>query len=297
MDDIFVLALKQSKYYQPADHSSTFKKKNTDTQKGQTLIKNECNTCRSCCLFAKKSSRLYKWLNIWIKWCMYTVQIQRYLINTTRPAALRAKRQQRFLYVLSTLHNCVYIFSNTFSSKRGNVRHQGRCVTNTGESRVLKKYIFASYIYIFNKIYIYLKTQWAVQFYQKTVDRFQVDTWRHWRGSSEKTSSPAAALRTAASSGLRGAKRLLVPLLTDEAAAGRAARARRSLLGRPVALKTNSDGGCCCWSHRRLEAPGCGSTAVVESRSSATTGKRSSMIAQAVKTAQRSASVCLFVFF
>lgn len=192
-------------------------------------------------------------------------------------------------------YTIVFIFSATlFLQKEETFSLSSRplCYKHWGKSGSEKIHFCLIYIF-FNKIYIYLKTQWAVQFYQKTVDRFQVDTWRHWRGSSEKTSSPAAALRTAASSGLRGAKRLLVPLLT----AGRAARARRSLLGRPVALKTNSDGGCCCWSHRRLEAPGCGSTAVVESRSSATTGKRSSMIAQAVKTAQRSASVCcLFLF-
>lgn len=89
---------------------------------------------------------------------MYTVQIQRYLINTTRSAALRAKRQQRFFVCFYLHYTIVFIFSATlFSSKRGKVLAfiKAAVSTNTntrGESRVLKKYLFASYIYM----YIYL---------------------------------------------------------------------------------------------------------------------------------------------
>lgn len=92
-------------------------------------------------------------------------------------------------------YTIVFIFSATlFLQKEETFSLSSRplCYKHWGKSGSEKIHFCLIYIF-FNKIYIYLKTQWAVQFYQKTVDRFQVDTWRHWRGSSEKTSSPAAA--------------------------------------------------------------------------------------------------------
>lgn len=132
---------------------------------------------------------------------MYTVQIQRYLINTTRSAALRAKRQQRFFVCfIYTTQLCLYFQQHFFPQKeeRFSLSSRPLCqpIQTLGGKSGSEKIPFCLiyiYVYIFNKIYICLRTQWAVQFYQKTVGRFQVDTWRHWRGSSEKTSAAASS--------------------------------------------------------------------------------------------------------